>query len=125
MLRAKLKDGTLENKTIIFRASPPKAAASHFGGKIAFLPDDTLVLTLGDGFAYREDAQKADTHLGKLVRLSRDGGVPQGNPFLGQSKDGRDYKPQIYSIGHRNVQGLAYDAQTCLLYTSPSPRDRG
>ena len=116
LLRAKLKDGTLENKTIIFRASPPKAAASHFGGKIAFLPDDTLVLTLGDGFAYREDAQKADTHLGKLVRLSRDGGVPQDNPFLGQSKDGRDYKPQIYSIGHRNVQGLAYDAQTDTLW---------
>jgi len=80
------------------------------------VPDDTLVLSLGDGFAYREDAQKADTHLGKLVRLSRDGGVPQDNPFLGQSKDGRDYKPQIYSIGHRNVQGLAYDAQSQTLW---------
>ena len=89
LLRAKLTNGALENKIIIFRASPPKAAASHFGGKILFLPDETLILTLGDGFAYREDAQKADTHLGKLVRLTRDGGVPTDNPFLGQLKDGR------------------------------------
>lgn len=116
LLRAKLSGDTLENPTVIFRASPPKSAASHFGGKVVFLPDDTLVLTLGDGFAYREDAQKADTHLGKLVRLTRDGGVPQDNPFIGQSKDGREFKPQIYSLGHRNVQGLAYDAQTETLW---------
>ena len=116
LLRAKLDDGNLINPLVIFRASPPKAAASHFGGKIAFLPDDTLVLSLGDGFAYREDAQKADTHLGKLVRLTRDGGVPQDNPFIGRSKDGREFKPQIYSMGHRNVQGLAYDAQTKTLW---------
>lgn len=116
LLRARLDGDDLENPTIIFRASPPKAAASHFGGKIVFLPDETLVLTLGDGFAYREDAQKADTHLGKLVRLTRDGGVPQDNPFIGQSKDGLEFKPQIYSLGHRNVQGLAYDAQTDTLW---------
>ena len=116
LLRAKLTGNKLENPLVIFRASPPKSADSHFGGRIAFLPDDTLVLTLGDGFAFREDAQMADTHLGKLVRLTRDGGVPQDNPFLGQSKDGRDYKPQIYSLGHRNVQGLAYDAQTDTLW---------
>lgn len=116
LLRAKLLSGVLQNKTIIFRASPPKAAASHFGGKILFLPDETLILTLGDGFAYREDAQKADTHLGKLVRLTRDGGVPADNPFLGQSKFGRDFKPQIYSLGHRNVQGLAMDSETGVLW---------
>ena len=116
VLRAKLINGALQNKTTIFRASPPKAAASHFGVKLVFLPDDTLVLTLGDGFAYREDAQKADTHLGKLVRLTRDGGVPQDNPYIGQSKDGRDFKPQIYSIGHRNVQGIAVDAATGALW---------
>ena len=112
LFRAKLKEGALQNKTIVFRASPPKSAASHFGGKILFLPDDTLILTLGDGFAYREAAQKADTHLGKLVRLTRDGGVPADNPFLGQSKLGKEFKPQIYSLGHRNVQGLAMDSET-------------
>ena len=116
LLRAKLIGGALQNKTIIFRASPPKAAASHFGGKILFLPDETLILTLGDGFACREDAQKADTHLGKLVRLTRDGSVPADNPFLGQSKFGREFKPQIYSLGHRNVQGLAMDSETGALW---------
>ena len=116
LLRARLEGDQLQNPIVIFRASPPKAAASHFGGKIVFLPDNTLVLSLGDGFAYREDAQKADTHLGKLVRLTRDGGVPQDNPFLGKSKDGLEFKPQIYSLGHRNVQGLAYDGPTNTLW---------
>lgn len=105
LLRAKLTENRLEKPTVIFRASPPKSAASHFGGRIIFLPDDTLVLTLGDGFAYREEAQNLNSHLGKIVRLTRDGGTPTDNPKLGG-------KPQIYSYGHRNVQGLAYDAVT-------------
>jgi len=117
LLRARLSGGELENPIVIFRASPPKSAASHFGGKIAFLPDDTLVLTLGDGFSRREDAQKPETHLGKLVRLTRDGGVPQDNPFIGQEKDGLSFKPQIYSLGHRNVQGLALDSATGVLWS--------
>ena len=81
------------------------------------MPDDTLVLTLGDGFAYREDAQKAETHLGKIVRLTRDGGVPADNPFKGKTKDGREFKPQIYSLGHRNPQGLAVDRETGILWS--------
>lgn len=105
LLRAQLNGDKLENNTIIFRASPLKSAASHFGGRIVFLPDDTLILTLGDGFAYREEAQKLESHLGKIVRLTRDGGTPVDNPKLGG-------KPQIYSYGHRNVQGLAYDKET-------------
>ena len=125
LLRAQLDGSVLETPTVIFRASPPKAAASHFGGKIAFLPDDTLVLTLGDGFTYREDAQKPDTHLGKLIRINRDGGAPDDNPYNQKIKDesGRilatqatPFLPEIYSIGHRNVQGLAYDAQTNTLW---------
>ena len=105
LLRARLNGNRLENSTVIFRVSPPKAAASHFGGRIVFLPDDTLVLTLGDGFAYREEAQNVNSHLGKIVRLNRDGGTPSDNPKL-------DGKPQIYSLGHRNVQGIAYDTET-------------
>ena len=109
LLRAKLSGNQLENSNVIFRASPPKTAASHFGGRIVFLPDDTLVLTLGDGFAYREEAQNMNSHLGKIIRLTRDGGTPADNPKL-------DGKPQIYSYGHRNVQGLAYDAETSELW---------
>jgi len=117
IIRARFDGTRLISPTIIFRASPPKSAASHFGGRLAFLPDESLVLTLGDGFAFREDAQKADTHLGKLVRLTRDGGVPEDNPFLGIEKDGVSFKPQIYSLGHRNVQGLAFDVETGELWS--------
>jgi len=106
LLRTQLNGNQLENSTVIFRASPLKAAASHFGGRIIFLPDDTLV---GDGFAYREEAQNMNSHLGKIVRLTRDGGTPADNPKLGD-------KPQVYSYGHRNVQGLAYDAVTNQLW---------
>jgi len=109
LLRARLRGTRLENSKIIFCASPPKAAASHFGGRIVFLPDETLVLTLGDGFAYREEAQNINSHLGKIVRLTRDGGTPYDNPKLGD-------KPQVYSYGHRNVQGLAYDVVTNQLW---------
>lgn len=112
LARARYTENTLEDMTVIFRASPPKFAPQHFGGRIAFLPDNTLILALGDGFALREDAQKPNTHIGKTVRLTRDGGTPSDNPFLGQS----EYKPQIYSLGHRNVQGLVYDTQTQILW---------
>jgi len=112
IVKAILDGDELKDSLIIFRASPPKSATSHFGGRMAFLPDGTLILTLGDGFAFREDAQKADTHLGKLIRITDEGGTPDDNPFLGASKDVRTFKPQVYSLGHRNVQGLAVDPIT-------------
>jgi len=112
LMRATLGGDQLSNVIEVFRSDPPKSAASHFGGRIAFLPDETLVLTLGDGFAYREEAQKLNSHFGSLVRLNPDGSVPTDNPFVGQD----DSKPEIYSYGHRNVQGLAYDAQTKTLW---------
>ena len=105
LISAKLTGDTLTEIKTLFRTSPPKAAASHFGGRIIFLPDDTLVLTLGDGFTYREEAQNLNSHLGKIVRLTRDGSTPGDNPKL-------EGKPQIYSYGHRNVQGLAYDTES-------------
>lgn len=99
---------TLTSGKTVFRASPTKDTNAHFGGRLAFLPDDTLVLTLGDGFAYREQAQVKGSDLGKIVRLKRDGSAAKDNPFVGQS----DAKPEIYSWGHRNAQGLHYDAES-------------
>ena len=107
LLRAQLDGDSLSAPAVIFRAGPAKAAGSHYGGKIAFLPDDSLLLTLGDAFALREEAQKPSSHLGSIVRLLPDGGTPSDNPDFGP-----DAKPQLYSIGHRNVQGLAVDPQT-------------
>ncbi|MFO7705153.1 MAG: PQQ-dependent sugar dehydrogenase [Halopseudomonas sp.] len=91
----------------IFRVTPAKSGSAHFGGRMAFLPDNSLLLGLGDGFNYREEAQKTSSHIGSIVRLNRDGSVPEDNPYVGQ--DGA--LPELYSIGHRNVQGLIYDAQ--------------
>ncbi len=102
-----LADTSVENVTEIFRVQPSKKHFSHFGGRLAWLPDDTLILTLGDGFDYREQAQNLHNHIGSIVRLNQDGSVPDDNPFVGRD----DARPEIYSYGHRNVQGLLFDTQ--------------
>ncbi|NMT65059.1 PQQ-dependent sugar dehydrogenase [Marinobacter orientalis] len=105
LARAELGDHRLENVTEIFRAQPAKEGNAHYGGRLAWLPDSTLVLTLGDGFDYREQAQRRENHIGSIVRLNPDGSVPADNPFAGSDR----YQGEIYSYGHRNVQGLVYD----------------
>ncbi|MEH6563910.1 MAG: PQQ-dependent sugar dehydrogenase [Halopseudomonas sp.] len=111
---ARFKGRALENTQEIFRAQPAKKGSAHYGGRIAFLPDGTLLLTLGDGFDYREQAQNTGNHLGSIVRLNRDGSVPQDNPYVGQE----GAKPELYSIGHRNVQAILYDAQSQRIYSN-------
>ncbi|WP_407294467.1 PQQ-dependent sugar dehydrogenase [Stutzerimonas zhaodongensis] len=105
LIRGRLVEDRLEQVETLFDARPAKAGGSHYGGRIAFLSDKTLVLTLGDGFDYREEAQNLDNHLGTLVRLTRNGKAPEDNPFHGRT----GMANEIYSYGHRNVQGIAYD----------------
>lgn len=102
-----LTETGLENVSEIFRVQPAKQGNAHFGGRMAWLPDGTLMLTLGDGFDYREQAQNLHNHIGSIVRLNPDGSVPQDNPFVNRE----DAHPEIYSYGHRNVQGLVVDEQ--------------
>lgn len=97
----------------IFRARPDRRGAAHYGGRMAFLADESLILTLGDGFDYREQAQNNANHLGKIVRLQQDGRVPADNPFVGQP----GVAAEIYSLGHRNVQGIVFDAASGLLWS--------
>lgn len=97
-------DETLVDGHVIFRASPAKRGSAHYGGRIAFKPDGTLLLTLGDGFDYREDAQRVTNHLGAVVRLNQNGSVPSDNPIFSH----RENKPEIFTYGHRNVQGIAW-----------------
>lgn len=119
LIRGRLVDDRLEDVERLFDALPAKAGGSHYGGRIAFLPDKTLVLTLGDGFDYREEAQNLDNHLGTLVRLTREGLAPEDNPFYGRT----GMTDEIYSYGHRNVQGIAYDAANeRLLINEHGPR---
>jgi aldose sugar dehydrogenase len=112
VVRARLGAQGLEDVQPIFTAQPLKDTPAHFGGRMAWLPDGTLMLTLGDGFEYREEAQNLGKHLGKLVRINADGSVPKNNPFTG--RDG--VLPEIYSYGHRNAQGIVYDEQAKRLY---------
>lgn len=93
----------LDNIKNIFTASPLKDTPQHYSGRIEQMPDGTLLLGIGDGFDYREQAQKLDSHLGKIIRVNRDGSVPADNPFV--SRDGA--LPEIWSYGHRNHQSLA------------------
>ena len=112
VVRAHFDGTSLSEVTPIFTAKPAKDTPVHFGGRMAFLADGTLVVGLGDGFDYREKAQRLDSHLGKIVRIRTDGSLPADNPFVGRD----DALPEIYSYGHRNVQGIVWDAQAGLLY---------
>ena len=105
---------TLTNLTVIHTVTPLKPSFLHFGSRLLWLPDGTLLLALGDGGnppvrlngeLMREHAQKLDGQLGKILRLRDDGTVPPDNPFVGRA--GTD--PFIWTLGHRNIQGLARD----------------
>lgn len=91
----------LEGVNIIFSQKPKVASRNHFGCRIVEAKDGTLFLTLGDRFSRKEDAQRLDNHLGKIVRVGKDGSVPGDNPFVGRA----GALPEIWSYGHRNGQG--------------------
>lgn len=102
LLSAELSGNALENSKVIFQAKAPRRTPIHLGAKIAFLDDGTLLLTSGDGFDHREKAQTLDNHFGKIIRINKDGSIPMNNPFVGV----KDALPEIYTYGHRNMQGL-------------------
>lgn len=104
LVRARLAGARLEDVRILF-SSTPKPRVGNNGGRIAFLPDGTLALTIGDGNWRREEAQNIGNHLGAVVRLDRDGKAPPDNPFIGRP----GAAPELYSLGHRNPQGIAVD----------------
>jgi glucose/arabinose dehydrogenase len=88
---------------VIFRQSPKVDSSYHFGSRLVFARDGTLFIVLGDRFSRKDDAQTLDTHHGKVVRVTDDGGVPPDNPFVGRA----GALPEIWSYGHRNLQGAA------------------
>ena len=103
----------LDDVQVIFRQQPKVAAVAHFGGRLVFGRDGRLFVTLGDRLLRRDDAQKLDSHLGKVVRIEADGRVPADNPFAKTP----GAKPEIWSIGHRNVQGAALHPGSGALWT--------
>ena len=103
-----LTQNRLTNTQVIFKAMPKVEGDNHWGSRLLMTKDNYLFITLGERFDYKEEAQNPANHLGSVVRLMPDGRVPDENPFVGQD----DKKPEIYSYGHRNAQGMALNPQT-------------
>jgi glucose/arabinose dehydrogenase len=112
--RGRLDGDRLADVEVIYRVTPRKDTPVHYGGRMAFLPDGTLLLTTGDGFDYREAAQDIGSGLGKVIRITADGAPAPGNPF--------PESPYVYSYGHRNPQGLAVAADGTVWLHEHGPR---
>ncbi|MDB4879788.1 MAG: glucose sorbosone dehydrogenase [Gemmatimonadetes bacterium] len=100
---------SLAQVRVIFRVLPAYNGTMHYGSRIAFGPDGMLYATFGErsNAEMRPYAQRMDSHLGKIVRIAPDGSVPRDNPFVGQA----NAQPEIWSLGHRNIQAATFDSQ--------------
>jgi len=112
--RGRLGDDGLSDVQVIFRQQPTVESHHHFGSRLVFARDGRLFVTLGERNSARAQAQALDSHLGKVVRIERDGRVPADNPFVGRP----GALPEIWSYGHRNVQGVALHPETGELWTN-------
>jgi glucose/arabinose dehydrogenase len=99
---------------VIFRQLPAMPGGHHFGSRLVFGRDGTLFVTLGERNSGRDQAQALDNDLGKIVRINPDGSIPNDNPFVGRPGT----RPEIWSYGHRNVQGAALHPVTDELWAN-------
>jgi aldose sugar dehydrogenase len=115
--RATFDGKALRDLKVIFEVNQAKSGGQHFGSRIIWLPDNTMLVAIGDGGnppvrldgdLIRKQAQNLRSRLGKIVRLNDDGSIPKDNPFVGRT----NADPAIWSYGHRNIQGLAFDPAT-------------
>lgn len=128
LVRGVYEGGALRDVETIFGVDQRKAGTQHFGSRIVWLPDGTMLLAVGDGgnppVRYegdfiRKQAQNLGADLGKIHRLNDDGSAPDDNPFRGRE----GVEPTIYTYGHRNIQGLARDPESGRVWaTEHGPR---
>lgn len=112
VMRAVLDGDSLKEQTQIFAAEPKARGGRHFGGRLLFDNAGFLFISLGDR-GDRFEAQNPENHIGSIIRLNDDGSVPIDNPFVGKA----GFKPEIYSYGHRNVQGMSLHPVTGKVWT--------
>ncbi len=114
LIRGRLADGRLQDVEVLFEVADAKSGGQHFGSRMVWLPDSSLLVSIGDGGnppvsfggePIRLQAQRLDTHFGKILRLAEDGRPHSANPF----QDREDARPEVWTYGHRNIQGLARD----------------
>lgn len=115
--RATFDGSALSDWQMIFEVAQAKPRGQHFGSRLVWLPDGTLLASIGDGGnppielngeLIRQQAQNPGSHLGKVLRINDDGSVPSDNPFVADTSA----EPEVWSYGHRNIQGLAIDGAT-------------
>jgi glucose/arabinose dehydrogenase len=112
--RGRLDGQRLADVQVVFRQVPKVGGGNHFGSRLVWSRDGHLFVTLGDRFSRKDDAQRLDNHMGKLVRIDADGRAPADNPFV--KRDGA--RPEIWSYGHRNIQGAALHPDSGELWTT-------
>jgi glucose/arabinose dehydrogenase len=105
--------GRLTDVRVVYRQRPKLRGAGHFGSRIVFARDGTVFITQGDRQQYRDRAQDLEQGMGKIARINPDGSVPRDNPFVDRS----GAQPEIWSYGHRNLQGAALHPETGRLWT--------
>lgn len=115
VFRARLaaNGAALEGGSVIFRQTPAGNTSRHFGCRLVFGRDGNLFVTLGDRGNMSAEAQNLDSHIGKVIRIRPDGSVPPDNPFVGRP----GARPEIWSYGHRNIQGATLHPETGALHT--------
>ncbi|MBF8268539.1 MAG: glucose dehydrogenase [Gammaproteobacteria bacterium] len=118
VLRGRLDGLALTDTKVIFKALPKRGGPVHFGSRLVFAPDGTLFISLGDRGASpaegtEQPAQRLDDHLGSLIRINDDGSVPRDNPFV----ENDQAMPEIFTLGNRNMQGMALNPATREIWT--------
>ncbi|CAN7591407.1 PQQ-dependent sugar dehydrogenase [Massilia sp. LjRoot122] len=130
--RTVLVQGVFDGKRVhgiktLFTASPAKSGGQHFGSRIVFLKDGTLLMSIGDGgnpparvgnMLARDQAQNVGSHNGAILRLTAEGKAAPGNPLAGQ----KGALPELWSIGHRNIQGMVLDPNGRVWASEHGPR---
>jgi glucose/arabinose dehydrogenase len=111
--RGRLAGGALEDVEVIYRQVPKVEGPAHFGSRLVFASDGTLFVTQGDRYSQKDGAQALDNDFGKTVRIHPDGSIPADNPFVKTA----GARPEIWSYGHRNMQGAAIHPETGRLWT--------